>query len=395
MKRIPELDGLRCLAVGAVIAVHYRPAELSLLGKLCAMGFVGVDLFFAISGFLITSILLTMRGMNHPYRTFYARRSLRIFPPYFLVLTLICSIAAWQQLFIPKILGIGGFFFATSLTPAPFLALVHNLFVRHGLDHAVAPVELHQLQTITEGLFVIWSLSVEEIFYLIWAPIVLRVPVRKLFLLTVLPIVLCPLLRVAAHTAEVPEYTSFFFRADSLCTGAVIALCLAGLKDRPRSLKIFVKALVALLAAACVSLYWIMWRRGLQIDLDPRSTLLFASIGYTSLAFASAAIVGLCAVYSGSKNPGLRMLRLRVVTYLGTISYMLYLIHIPSYVAVRSLLNKLDLPENAPGLVIPLALALCIGAASLSWRYFENPILAWKERRFRRPADIEVGHVTQ
>jgi peptidoglycan/LPS O-acetylase OafA/YrhL len=391
MKRIPELDGLRCFAVGAVIAVHYRPPQLSLLGRLCAMGFVGVDLFFAISGFLITSILLTMRGTNHPYRIFYTRRSLRIFPPYFLVLTLICSIAVWQHLFIPKILGIGGFFFATSLGPAPFLAMIHNLFVRHGLDHTVAPMELHQLQTITEGLFVIWSLSVEEIFYLIWAPIVLRVPVRKLFLLTALPIVLCPLFRIAAHTAEVPEYTSFFFRADSLCTGAVIALCVAGLKERPHALKIFGNALAALLAVACVSLYWIMWRRGLQSNLDPRSTLLFASIGYTSLAFASAAIVGLCAVYSGSKNLGLRMLRLRVVTFLGTISYMLYLIHIPSYVAVHSLLSKLGLPANTRGLEIPLALALAIGAASLSWQYFEGPIMAWKERQFRRSPGIEVG----
>jgi peptidoglycan/LPS O-acetylase OafA/YrhL len=395
MKRIPELDGLRCFAVAAVIAVHYRPPHLSLLDKVCAMGASGVDLFFAISGFLITSILLGMKGAEQPYRTFYARRSLRIFPPYFLVLTLICLIGLWQHLYIPRILSIGGFFFAPSLTPAPIVSLMHNLFVRHGLDHANAPIELHQLKVITEGLFVFWSLSVEEIFYLIWAPIVLSVSDRKLLVLTALPIVLCPLLRVAAHTAASPEYTSFFLRADGLWAGALVALCLARLNDRSRVRRSFSRALLVVLVLACFGLYEVLWHAGIARGLDPRSTLLFASSGYSLLAFASAAIVGLCAIHSGGKNFALRVLRLRPVIFIGTISYMLYLIHIPCYVAAQAVLGKLGLPANAPYLIIPLALTLCIGAAALSWRYFEQPILAWKEIRFRRPAAVRAEYVTQ
>src|ERR1700710_1023238 len=85
MKRVRELDGLRVFAIVAVIAVHYQPPFRPDLDFL-SLGWAGVDLFFVVSGFLITTILFSLRGTQHPYRVFYWRRMLRIFPPYYLVL---------------------------------------------------------------------------------------------------------------------------------------------------------------------------------------------------------------------------------------------------------------------------------------------------------------------
>jgi len=83
MSRIPELDGLRAWAILAVFCVHFRPPGYR-ISDVLALGWSGVDLFFAISGFLITGILLSLRNHDRPYRTFYGRRALRIFPPYYL-----------------------------------------------------------------------------------------------------------------------------------------------------------------------------------------------------------------------------------------------------------------------------------------------------------------------
>jgi peptidoglycan/LPS O-acetylase OafA/YrhL len=80
VQRIKELDGLRTFAIFGVFLTHFRPVNQSGF-DLLNIGWMGVDLFFGISGFLITSILIGLRGHEAPYKTFYWRRSLRIFPP--------------------------------------------------------------------------------------------------------------------------------------------------------------------------------------------------------------------------------------------------------------------------------------------------------------------------
>src|SRR5689334_11526855 len=83
--RVPELDALRAFAALAVMASHFLPFQ-GPLGRLPAMGWVGVDLFFVLSGYFITSILLPERGTPYYYRRFYLRRAVRILPLYFAVL---------------------------------------------------------------------------------------------------------------------------------------------------------------------------------------------------------------------------------------------------------------------------------------------------------------------
>jgi peptidoglycan/LPS O-acetylase OafA/YrhL len=384
MKRIPELDALRCFAVLTVIGVHYRPPRMTIIGHLLAMGWAGVDVFFAISGFLITSILLRMRGKPHPFRIFYGRRTARIFPPYYLVLFVIWMVALSQHLFVPRFLGIGGLFFAPSLAPQPIVDGLRHIFLTHTLDHSTSSIDLHQLHEVTEGLFVIWSLSVEEIFYLVWAPIVLRARRSYVAACAVVPIFLCPVLRLFAHTAGFPEYTSFFLRVDSLCAGACLALLLGAMRRDPHSDRLLDRALKIVLLLSGTILAAIVWQTSSVhgVETEIRSTLLFAFVGYSALAFFSSSVVGLCAIHTGSPRVLLRMLRLPPLLYVGTVSYVIYLIHIPVYVATRSALLRMGLLGISPWVISSLALGLTIALASMSWHYFESPILTWKDRRF-------------
>lgn len=138
--RILELDGLRTLAISAVLLIHFSPHS-----KLFEMGWVGVDLFFVISGFLITGILLNLRSDSHAYRKFYWRRMIRIFPPYYAVLALVAILAfvhhegfdrsTWLRVlfFLPAIkVGISFHLIFHRLMGAGF-DLSHKLFVPRGL----------------------------------------------------------------------------------------------------------------------------------------------------------------------------------------------------------------------------------------------------------------------
>jgi peptidoglycan/LPS O-acetylase OafA/YrhL len=157
--RIKELDGLRGIAVIVVMALHIfkrasyfteHPVLLSIT-KLTTLGWVGVDIFFALSGFLITSILLRAKQEEHYFRNFYVRRVLRIFPLYYAALAILL-------LFAPKLEPE----FTSQLNVAlPVLLLYQQ-------NWAMLFKEFH----ITQYLGITWSLAIEEQFYLIWPLVV-------------------------------------------------------------------------------------------------------------------------------------------------------------------------------------------------------------------------------
>lgn len=118
MARIRELDGLRFFAIVGVLAVHYRPPYRPALDFL-GLGWIGVDLFFVISGFLITSNLLALRNATHPFRVFYWRRTLRIFPPYYLVLLCLCGLLLYQHQIILTHSTLAAFAFLSSFLTHP------------------------------------------------------------------------------------------------------------------------------------------------------------------------------------------------------------------------------------------------------------------------------------
>ncbi len=292
-------------------------------------GQTGVDLFFVLSGFLITSILLAARPRDwSEIRIFYARRSLRIFPLYYLALT-VCAL----------------FFFPCSW---PYWVYLQNFWSSTGRTLA-GPVHL-------------WSLAVEEQFYFVWPFLVLFVPRR--FLLKVLAggIVLSFGLRIAIASAHHDVYSLTVTRLDGLCAGAILAVLQSrGTLQRWRS------GLLGL-ALGC----------GLLVaftGLKFRGTggAWFAATKYSLLAGLYAGAIGwlVCSPQARAS----RFLSSRPLRQIGRVSYGLYVWH-PFVFGLTFRWLRRDSPWVQGG----VAFALVLLVAHLSWYGFERPFLRWKNR---------------
>lgn len=379
-RRIHEIDGLRFLAIFGVMVCHFRPPFAAGLDFL-SLGWMGVDLFFIISGYLITGNLLALRGTARPYRVFYWRRALRIFPPYYLVLGALLLLTYYTGGF-PDRLGVALVsLFLTSFTPwpplpdypwAPILYALH-----HGL-HANVPMAIdhHEFRNFASGIFVLWSLSIEELFYLIWAPVILRCTRTTIAAVSIAAVVLCPVLRTFCHVPQFLEYFFFPARFDALTFGALMALLFAAYDRRKIERLNLLRTLRWSAAGSLVLLFLLGWYDGILQQVEVRSTLSFAAFGYTLLGIFFASIVGLCALRTGSDAWLPRLLRFRPFTYVGEISYMMYLTHLPVFVVVIQALSYLQHRRAEPTVGIGLvAIIGTIGLASLSWRYYEKPLL--------------------
>ena len=185
--RIQALDGLRAIAIALVIFNHYLPRVLIASGKgssvileMSGWAGSGVDLFFVLSGFLITGILINAKGSSNYFRRFYWRRSLRIFPAFYALL--LFALVAWPIIF--------------RRISFPWFALyLRNWF---GADRASDGTLGH-----------LWSLAVEEQFYIAWSVVVYLCPRRHLLRLILALIVTAPLIRAGMHYAGYPDYLIF------------------------------------------------------------------------------------------------------------------------------------------------------------------------------------------
>jgi len=255
---------------------------------------------------------------------------------------------------------------------------------------------------------VYWSLSIEELFYLVWAPIILKGSRRTVFFFSIAPLVICPILRALAHTPSFGEAYGFLFRFDSLAAGGLVAMLLLAAGEGRLSARLLDRGLVMTTLCSSLSLFALSWYCGIFRKVEIRSTLAFSVFGYTLLAILCASLVGVCVRWSGSLSIFFRLLRSKPAVYLGTISYMLYLIHMPVYVFFQLMVLKYLGQSNAlvldmnNGLLVMLGVitALCtIAIAGLSWRYFEAPILQLKNRTFsvpirRRPRQTTANAAT-
>jgi peptidoglycan/LPS O-acetylase OafA/YrhL len=353
MERIPEIDGLRALAALSVFASH---AFAFTLVRVTGAGWIGVDLFFVISGYLITSILLGMRGTSNYFKNFYMRRSLRIFPPYYALL-LLCLLSG-------------------------VFARNYHVDWRLWLDYALYGSSLTAVQSwylaaaaqpgLASSIQLNWSLSIEEIFYLLWAPAVRFLRVRYLFLIVISAILIAPVVRWYVHSpGQSIEYYFFPARMDSLALGSLLAL----LRHSGRRIHIPGWVPVAGLTVPLALLLLIP---------NPRGSVLFAVFGYTLLAIGMALVVAFVLDRSATGHPVCRVLRSRLLVRLGTISYMFYLIHLFVYLVVSGGFNLLLFHDGPTRLVRSIealvSLAVTVGVAELSWRYFESPILRLKSR---------------
>lgn len=361
--RIPQLDGVRGIAILLIIVWHYFASKAdptSPLAQLFGLTWSGVDLFFVLSGFLIGGILLDHRDAPHYFKAFYARRIARIFPLYF----------AWLGLFL-GIVSIVPQIHTGSLAhifenPYPFW--VYLLFVQN--------IPMAFLRT-TGGswLDITWSLAIEEQFYVL-LPVTIRHLSRfNLPYALISFIVSVPILRVltafVVPPAAFPNYVLLPTRADALLIGVLCAYFWRQEGSRQwllHNVNVLYISFIALLSGIVAMTF--LSSGDIQIVLN----LYF---GFTWLALFYACLILLAVttshgiVHSVTSNPFLRSL--------GQLAYGVYLFHEGiNHLAHALLLNQEPHLSTITDLVVTLgALVLTITIAAISWRWFEKPILTW------------------
>jgi peptidoglycan/LPS O-acetylase OafA/YrhL len=365
---IPELDGVRGIAILLVVIYHaflfsIRP-EAGWIATLASYGFSGVDLFFVLSGFLITGILLNAKGQPTYFRHFYSKRAFRIWPLYYLLL--LCSFGLVPFLSRHAQLPVSELALLEGRNKLVYIFLLQNLWYHGGGGPTM--------------LSMTWSLAIEEQFYLVWPWLVLACNRSRLAFILAAILVLSPWFRLWANLHGVSGENIYFityFRLDGLSLGALIALWC---KSDFFSLRSTKWAALAALAAGVPASLWLLG--GHSKSLWP--------LRYSMLALASAGAV-MFAIWCYQTNSIFgRPLRVSWLRYLGKISYCLYLIHQPLYLAIGGKLakNHIGTSSAAALSVMILGFIASVGIASLSWYTVESPILKLKRKlEYRQRAD--------
>jgi peptidoglycan/LPS O-acetylase OafA/YrhL len=342
--RVAELDGVRAIAIWFVLLIHLTlrgdaeliGATLHGVGRIAFLAvdhmWLGVDLFFVLSGFLITGILLDSKPRLTYFRDFYVRRVLRIVPLVALVLATLAMVApghvAWYAL---------SAFFLSDL--APLLGVQ---------GPAWAPP--------------FWSLAVEEQFYLLWPVFVLVLTTRRLALLAVLIVLAEPVIRFALSGTllEVP-----WCRSDGLALGALAAIFVRSAAFGRAA----ARRLVLLIGAALAAL--------MLLELTARNVALSGALRLTEADLLFTAGIVAAVAWSGSRASA--PLRWPAMRFFADTSFCVYLIHVPLIVAVDQLgLIAIHEPFLAAGARALVVLPPTFALAALSYRYFESPILRLK-----------------
>ena len=338
---MPGLDGLRALAVIAVVWHHSHPGYAAL--PISRNGFLGVDVFFVLSGFLITTLLLNERFKtgNISLPNFYVRRSLRIFPLYYLVLVFL-SVYFWVMS--------AGANSAAFFRELPWHASYTSNWV-----------PLESMMAIT------WSLSTEEQFYLVWPPVLAWFGTRSVWpvlaFLGVNQAVNFGMLDSALNAVGLP------YAALSILQVTFTPILLGVLLAFGMKLAAF-RRFAELLPAWAPFLGFLGLLALANVSGDLR--------GWPRLLFHIATTCVVALVVLRPASGLVRALEWRPLVYVGAVSYGVYLLHKLVLHVVSRGFDAAAL--NAPGLLFVAVLAGTVGAAALSFRYFETPILALKAR---------------
>jgi peptidoglycan/LPS O-acetylase OafA/YrhL len=351
--RIPELDGLRGLAILAVMLFHYTPESGALrsVAPVFLTGWIGVDLFFVLSGYLITGILLDSKGRRGYYRNFMIRRGLRILPLYYASILLCGVVTYYPYAFDWKdFLRASGWYFGYFGNVKAFL---ENAWPRMSL------------------LTPLWSLQVEEQYYLtfpllVWA-LRRKTLAKALAGAAVLALAIRTAMTFAMPANLIGTYVLTPCRMDALAMGGLIAI---GVRERPEWLR---KSWPGWAGAGCGAVFAAVWTLA---GNSPWSGAM-RTIGFTA---ADLAFAGLLAALVGRRpRVLLAVFRQKILVWLGTISYGIYLLHVMAPMAAHSLLDPLIKIRAHGSADLLLSMGASVGAAWLSWTFFERPILKWKE----------------
>lgn len=346
--RIPELDGLRGVAILLVVLYHYlEPLHRNAQGTLyyalapARMGWIGVDLFFVLSGYLIASILMENRDSPAFFRTFYIRRFCRILPLY-LVVVVGCYV-------------------------------VHHLVVR------TPGPPLYQYLTFTQNfwmaaagqfgiglLAVTWSLAVEEQFYVLLPPLVRFNPPRRLLAIVIGCMLLAPVLRYLCIAKAGPQGMFVaqvlpFTHLDTLMLGVLLAWMHARDLAIPRRLV----RVVWVISAAFIA--FSAFQPPGPIAVIPPLAATFFYVAVTLFCASTLAI---------ALDGGFRFLRWKALTYTGLISYGLYLLHQPLNAAMHMVFRQNWTDVRLA--IVSFAVVYIISA--LSWEWFEKRFVRFGHR---------------
>jgi peptidoglycan/LPS O-acetylase OafA/YrhL len=368
---MPQLDGLRFFAIFGVLVTHEWHADsLPWIFRGLDPGHVGVRLFFVLSGFLITGILLDCRRRAEEeghrrsvlIRRFYARRFLRIYPLYYAVLAAIIFVGIEP----------------TRLLWPWLLSYTTNIYI-----------SVHHQWIGAPGIF--WTLAVEEQFYLLWPLLVLFVPRRWLIPLLVGMISLAPVFRLYASIHEPGDlvlngYTSGTFTLavlDCLGIGALLAILAQMESTRERIHRWLSVIALPVGATGSFVLLTIAYYHGEAANFV---------LGETFLALALAWVVGNAA--QGFTGAAGRLLEWQPVSYLGRISYGIYVFHAFVPILMLWIGNRLGLAYTGyPRLLNFILVSLTsVIIAAISWQLFEGPINGLKRyfpyRDDRQPSAV-------
>ena len=309
LEHIPELDGIRGVAALMVLCHHLFYSSIphperwnwfvALVSSISRAGGNGVDLFFVLSGFLITSLLVLDRGSPHFYWNFYWKRALRIFPLYLVALACLLAFSpqSWRYVLL-------AFFFIANFTPV--------------------------FHVVSSGPF--WTLAIEEQFYLIWPRFAAGLSVVKLEKLAIALVVVSPALRLIAAAFGHHDYLFTFFHCDGLALGAMLA-CEQIRKKSPGAPAPPVKNRASvLLFLLPVAIAFIALPSVLSIWFDWESRVIFGAraLELTGISLLCYCVVAAAVDYTGSSL--LAIFRSRALTFFGLISYCLYISN--SYVVI-------------------------------------------------------------
>jgi peptidoglycan/LPS O-acetylase OafA/YrhL len=326
--RIPQLDGLRALAITAVFLHHALRVPLL---------WMGVDMFFVLSGFLITGVLVKLKAAKGSYfGAFYGRRARRILPPYviFLILGSLLFHFPWRAVWYWYT------FFAANFAEA----------LGRGAGGVFQPL---------------WSLSVEEQFYLAWPVLFLLTDTQRVKRWAWAGVLIAPVLRLVAtpFVHGRPPFVIYFltpFRMDLLCAGSLVALTWCFDQASIRRLKRPATMAVATALALMLALSrFPSFRTG-------NNSPLFNVLGYSlSVIIFTGVLVVALSTDSGFMY---RVLSSRLLGYIGRISYTMYLVH-------EAMIQLSSAVTSRTWLQPVVAFAFTVGFASLSWHLVEAPLL--------------------
>ncbi|MBP9865163.1 MAG: acyltransferase [Candidatus Omnitrophica bacterium] len=373
-RHIPSFDGLRGLAILLVLFLHFTILEPQTaleagLVHLASLGTHGVDLFFVLSGFLVTRILLAAKGKAYFFRNFYARRALRIFPLYY---TLIFLSFAVLPAFLKMFPGMQEKFSALDANPGEWAWYV---FFASNFLTVLEQRFTHDI------LGVAWSLAIEEHFYLIWPWILAALDVNKLKRLLGVVILAALFLRTALWLdgwSPIQIYVLTFTRMDTIAFGALLALQLHERKavflPAEKARAGWGLALMLVLMAAAFGAGWF------DVKSIYLNTFMYSAVGLLFYLLLKWAV-------TVQDSRVLQVLFTnRAMRAIGRYSYALYLLHIPVRVLVRNLWLGEAQFRDWPGTALlwqcvfyVTAFAVTYVLAWLSWNFLEKRFLNLKK----------------